>query len=104
MSSLLNRRDIPTGVISLFDNTKTALFFYVFVRYWLKSQRHVRARGIKTTAKELYNWASQVSWNTLLEGYTQYAETFEASCVSFPKDAVNESKSYVGNGAGAVGH
>lgn len=44
-----------------YDRTKTLLFLYVFVRYALKSYRHVRARGTFNTVKEGWKWLSSVS-------------------------------------------
>jgi hypothetical protein len=43
-----------------FDNAKTALFFYVLLTNTVKAQRHLRARGIVTSARELYTWIAQV--------------------------------------------
>ncbi|KAE9403922.1 PLP-dependent transferase [Gymnopus androsaceus JB14] len=44
---------------SLFENFKSLLFIYVLVTQSIKAQRHVRARGIVTTGKELYTWIAQ---------------------------------------------
>ena len=43
-----------------FDNAKSALFYYVLLTQGVKLQRHIQARGIITTAKELYTWIAQV--------------------------------------------
>ncbi|TFK44145.1 PLP-dependent transferase [Crucibulum laeve] len=42
-----------------FDNAKTVLFFYILLTQVLKAQRHLKARGIVATTKELYNWISR---------------------------------------------
>ncbi|RDB16698.1 Sphingosine-1-phosphate lyase [Hypsizygus marmoreus] len=42
-----------------FNNAKTILFIYVLLTQSLKVQRHLRARGISASAKELYNWIAQ---------------------------------------------
>ncbi|KAJ3512940.1 hypothetical protein NLJ89_g3237 [Agrocybe chaxingu] len=41
------------------DSAKSALFYYVLLTQVIKAQRHLRARGLTTTAKELYSWVSQ---------------------------------------------
>jgi hypothetical protein len=49
-----------------YDRSKTLLFLYVFVRYALKSYRHLRARGTINTVKEGWKWLSAVSTTTNL--------------------------------------
>ncbi|KAG6811604.1 hypothetical protein H0H92_006667 [Tricholoma furcatifolium] len=51
---------VKTPLISL-DNAKTLLFVYVVFTQSLKVQRHLRARGILASARELYTWLAQVS-------------------------------------------
>jgi len=43
-----------------FDSAKSALFYYVLLTQAVKLQRHIRARGIVASAKELYTWIAQV--------------------------------------------
>ena len=43
-----------------FDSAKSVLFYYVLLTQGVKLQRHIRARGIITSAKELYTWTAQV--------------------------------------------
>lgn len=54
-----------------FDNAKTALFFYVLLTNTLKAHRHLRARGIVTSARELYTWIAQVRFN-VMEGNSSF--------------------------------
>ncbi|KAG5639034.1 hypothetical protein H0H81_007647 [Sphagnurus paluster] len=42
-----------------FDNLKTLLFFYVLLTHSIKAQRHLRARGIRASALEIYSWIAQ---------------------------------------------
>ncbi|KAJ7646954.1 pyridoxal phosphate-dependent transferase [Roridomyces roridus] len=42
-----------------YETVKTFLFFYVVLRHSIKVQRHLRARGLFTTARELYTWIAQ---------------------------------------------
>ncbi|KAF9073647.1 PLP-dependent transferase [Rhodocollybia butyracea] len=44
---------------SLFENFKSLFFIYFLVTHSLKAQRHLRARGIVTTTKEIYAWIAQ---------------------------------------------
>ena len=44
-----------------FDSAKSALFYYVLLTQAVKLRRHIRARGIITSAKELYTWMAQVT-------------------------------------------
>lgn len=46
-----------------FDNAKTILFFYVLLTQSVKAQRHLRARGIVTSTRELYTWIAQVCYS-----------------------------------------
>jgi len=39
---------------------KTVLFYYVLAVYAVKAKRHLAARGIIMTIKELYTWTSKV--------------------------------------------
>ena len=50
----------PLQVLLSFDSAKSALFYYVLLTQGVKLQRHIRARGIITSAKELYTWIAQV--------------------------------------------
>jgi hypothetical protein len=52
-------RDLFTAK-ALYDKARTALFAYVVLQYLLKANRHLWARGIRTTAHELYVWITQV--------------------------------------------
>ncbi|KAJ7077267.1 pyridoxal phosphate-dependent transferase [Mycena belliarum] len=42
-----------------YEGLKTFLFFYVALKYAVKSQRHLRARGITTSIREFYTWIAQ---------------------------------------------
>ncbi|KAJ7451720.1 pyridoxal phosphate-dependent transferase [Mycena galericulata] len=42
-----------------YETLKTILFFYVVFKQSVKAQRHLRARGIITTAREFYTWIVQ---------------------------------------------
>ncbi|KAF8893553.1 PLP-dependent transferase [Infundibulicybe gibba] len=44
---------------SAYEAAKSILFFYVLFTHLLKAQRHLRARGVSTTAQELYRWVAQ---------------------------------------------
>ncbi|THH29265.1 hypothetical protein EUX98_g4921 [Antrodiella citrinella] len=55
---------IPLGkgrptLASTYDTLKTAVFVYLLLTQTLKAHRHLRARGIRTTVKELWQWASR---------------------------------------------
>ncbi|KAH6906411.1 sphinganine-1-phosphate aldolase [Coprinopsis sp. MPI-PUGE-AT-0042] len=54
------------GTLSKIDAAKSALFYYVVALYSLKAFRHVKARGITTTAKEVFNYVSQIVVRLLL--------------------------------------
>ncbi|PPQ90627.1 hypothetical protein CVT25_006610 [Psilocybe cyanescens] len=41
------------------DNAKSGLFYYVLLVQAIKAKRHLRARGITASLKELYTWISQ---------------------------------------------
>ncbi|KAG5643381.1 hypothetical protein DXG03_000995 [Asterophora parasitica] len=41
------------------DNAKTILFFYVLLTQSVKAKRHLRARGIVASGRELYTWIAQ---------------------------------------------
>lgn len=60
MSALIRRANVPPSALALFENAKTAVFFYLVATYWLKAYRHARARGVRASAKEIYTWVSQV--------------------------------------------
>ncbi|KAG2016391.1 glutamate decarboxylase, variant 3 [Coprinopsis cinerea AmutBmut pab1-1] len=47
------------GTLSKIDIAKSALFYYVIAIYSLKAYRHLRARGVTTTGKEVFNYVSQ---------------------------------------------
>jgi len=55
----ITARQFATLFLTL-DNAKSALFYYVLFSQAVKVQRHLRARGITTSAKEVYGWISQV--------------------------------------------
>ncbi|KAJ7497639.1 pyridoxal phosphate-dependent transferase [Mycena latifolia] len=42
-----------------YEALKTLLFFYVVLKHSVKAQRHLRARGIATSFRELYTWIAQ---------------------------------------------
>lgn len=46
------------------DSAKSGLFYYVVFTQTIKAHRHLRARGVTATVKELYTWISQVAHNT----------------------------------------
>lgn len=58
-SALLVARDVLKAPIS-YENAKTVLFYYFVLRHALKVHRHLRARGITESAREIYRWISQV--------------------------------------------
>jgi sphinganine-1-phosphate aldolase len=41
------------------DKLKTALFVYVLVKYFLKAERHLFARGITQSVREIVQWVTQ---------------------------------------------
>ncbi|KAF7799754.1 hypothetical protein EIP86_010996 [Pleurotus ostreatoroseus] len=43
----------------VFDTIKTALFVYVLLTHFLQAHRHLRARGIVSTAQDFWKWLSQ---------------------------------------------
>ena len=60
MSLAKNRIRQYAPLLLSFDGAKSALFYYVLLIQGVKLQRHIRARGILTSAKELYTWIAQV--------------------------------------------
>lgn len=52
-------RQYVTTLLTL-DNVKSGLFYYVLLVQAIKVKRHLRARGISASLKELYTWISQV--------------------------------------------
>lgn len=59
----LARRNYVTALTTRLnlDLAKTILFYYVLATYALKVKRHVTARGIVASTKEVYGWAARVS-------------------------------------------
>jgi len=51
---------LQTRFNATYDRARTVLFFYVVVKYGVKSLRHVRARGTLETFKEVWGWLSEV--------------------------------------------
>ncbi|KAK0240742.1 pyridoxal phosphate-dependent transferase [Armillaria nabsnona] len=49
-----------------FDKAKTAFFVYFLLTHYLKAHRHVRARGIVTSVKEIYAWIAHAVIMTVL--------------------------------------
>ncbi|TFK21883.1 sphinganine-1-phosphate aldolase [Coprinopsis marcescibilis] len=47
------------AILAKLDIAKSALFYYVVGIYSLKAYRHLRARGVVTTGKEVYTYVSQ---------------------------------------------
>ncbi|KAF9541396.1 PLP-dependent transferase [Agrocybe pediades] len=47
------------SLILTLDNVKSGLFYYLILLHAIKAKRHLQARGITTTAKEIYLWVSQ---------------------------------------------
>ncbi|KAF8624627.1 hypothetical protein AX15_005781 [Amanita polypyramis BW_CC] len=66
MSALSPRRAVVTSyakvAVSLltFDTAKTLLFFYIVFTRVVKIQRHLRARGVRSSVHDAYLWISQV--------------------------------------------
>lgn len=62
--SLVQKRETVSKslakVFPIYDSAKTALLAYVIVIHFLKTYRHLRARGVGGTTRELYTWLSQV--------------------------------------------
>jgi sphinganine-1-phosphate aldolase len=42
-----------------FDKLKTALFVYVLLKYFLKAERHLFARGVTQTVRDVVQWITQ---------------------------------------------
>jgi sphinganine-1-phosphate aldolase len=42
-----------------FDKLKTVLFVYVLLKYFLRAERHLFARGITQTVREIVQWITQ---------------------------------------------
>ncbi|KIY61722.1 PLP-dependent transferase [Cylindrobasidium torrendii FP15055 ss-10] len=64
MSTALAKQRLTTWTKAILfnpavDNAKTILFLYFFVTHLLRVHRHIRARGIVTTGKEIYTWCAQ---------------------------------------------
>lgn len=53
------RSSLTLSNLLSFDSAKSALFFYILITQTIKVQRHLRARGVSATLKELYIWVSQ---------------------------------------------
>ena len=47
-------------ISKVFENAKTLLFFYVVLTHSLKAHRHLRARGVTSSAREAYLWIARV--------------------------------------------
>ena len=43
------------------DTAKTLVFFYVLLTRMLRIQRHLQARGISSSVRDVYLWISKVS-------------------------------------------
>ncbi len=43
-----------------FDKAKTVFFVYFLLTHYLKAHRHVRARGVVASVKEIYAWIAHV--------------------------------------------
>jgi hypothetical protein len=53
---------LQTRFNTTYDRARSALFFYVVIKYGVKSLRHLRARGTLETFREGWNWLSEVSY------------------------------------------
>jgi len=51
---------LPTQFNTTYDRARTLLFFYVVIKYGVKSVRHLRARGTFETFREGWGWLSEV--------------------------------------------
>jgi len=56
------RGSVRTRIVPLLtlDGAKSILFYYVLLSYSLKLHRHLRARGLVSSAKELYQYVASV--------------------------------------------
>lgn len=57
---------LRTRFYTSYDRARTLLFFYVAIRYAVKTLRHLRARGTFETVKEGWGWLSQRTLMLLL--------------------------------------
>jgi hypothetical protein len=51
---------LRTRFDTTYDRARSALFFYVVIKYGVKSLRHIRARGTLETFREGWSWVSEV--------------------------------------------
>ena len=51
---------LQTRFNTTYDRARTILFFYVVIKYGVKSLRHIRARGTLETCREGWSWLSEV--------------------------------------------
>ena len=51
---------LRTRFDTTYDRARTILFFYVVIKYGVKSLRHIRARGTLETFQEGWGWLSEV--------------------------------------------
>lgn len=63
-ASLSHRVKALTVSNPLVEHFKTALFVYVLLTRLLKVHRHLRARGLRSTALEYWTWLNKVCMNT----------------------------------------
>lgn len=53
---------LRTRFDTTYDRARSALFFYVIVKYGVRSLRHIRARGTLETFREGWSWFSEVRY------------------------------------------
>ena len=57
---------LRTRFDTTYDRARTILFFYVVIKYGVKSLRHLRARGTIETFREGWGWLSEVRCHILI--------------------------------------
>ncbi|KAF9050348.1 pyridoxal phosphate-dependent transferase [Panaeolus papilionaceus] len=82
------------------DNAKSLLFYYVVLTQVIKAHRHLRARGVVSTSKEVYVWISQQIIRLVL----RVPSTQKKVAAQMDKAKLDIEKKLVPSGANVVRH
>jgi hypothetical protein len=69
MKTLLVARILQRPSTYLLDTTKAVLFYYILLKYAVRLQRHVKARGVATSIKDVHSWISRVRHGSLFASW-----------------------------------
>lgn len=77
---------LRTRFDTTYDRARTFLFFYVAIKYGVKSMRHLRARGTFETFREGWSWLSEVRCPQFRMSLSQQKLIYMRSAADLPID------------------